>query len=262
MNVSEEELEDTDDLFAPFRRQLAESEASAAKAKIPSVDPSVNLVAEFGDRWTGGFGPLTHTGSEEGVTPSFQKELRPVDTIAHELNRHAAQVLAGAPEGLPGDLPDDSDTASIAARVAAAITKRPIVKEHSMQDPSSAAYGGNLASGLEDLTLDESPQVVPLNIRDPRSYFGATSESKAEGAAIEPMAVQPTTAPLDVLADIDPFALSDPPCQPSAALNALLDIVRDEDEALIAEFGPVAATVMGTHPKNAMGSVMIVSCHS
>jgi len=120
-------------------------------------------------------------------------------------------------------------------------------------------------SALEDLTPAKEPEVIPLPIIDQRLYF---AESRALNQAAAGTAVKSllngdnlgegTAAAALALAQVDPTTLSNPPCDPAAAVAALIEIGRDEDEALIAEFGPIASSVMGTHPAGALGSVMVV----
>lgn len=116
-DVADEDLNEGDTIFAPFSRQLAEQESIRGKSRMESVDPGVNLAAEFADRWgRSGFGSV-HGGEGDGVTDhpmsnttqytsnhapdaSSTPRTTAFDSIARELNRHAARVLDGPPEGM------------------------------------------------------------------------------------------------------------------------------------------------------------------
>lgn len=273
IDVADDELDEGDTLFAPFRRQLAEQETAQAKAKIKAVDPGVNIAADFGEQWGGGgFGSLH--GGAEGSRAQSSKPSTALDSIARELNRHAAQVLDGTPAGLEGGEGSDEGTAAIAARVAAAVQAQSkakggaAAKNQAEADAALAKeWQARAVSGLEDLSLHAAPDVVPLHIQDPRAYFGGS------GADAQPAHGLPDTdksaeadgfvknkaAVSDMLQRIHARALANPPCDTAAAAAALLEVGRDEDETLVAEFGEVASMAMGTAPEKALGSVMVVS---
>ena len=284
VDVSDDVLDEGDELFAPFKRQLAEQQAAAAKTRLKSVDPTVNLVAEFGERWsTGEFGVGQSVVNGEGkpTMPASGAVLgksstggggSALESLARDLNRHSAQVLEGALEGLTEE-GTAGDTVSIAEKVAAAVQN--YAKVHKTTSESEVSkelleeWQTRAASALEDLTLDNKAEMVPLDVRDQRAYFG-------RGAAIAERALETITmAPGDdkkgtegvrsvgfeqSLSRIDATALPNPPCDPSMASAALMEVGGDEDDALVKRFGPVAAAAMSKHPKDALGSVMVVSC--
>jgi hypothetical protein len=261
VDVGDDDLEEDDDLFAPFRRQAAQQEAALAKARLRSVDPTVNLAAASADA-----SPAASAAGQAaaGAEPGGGRRRR--DGIARDLNRHAAAVLEGAPEGLAGVDPGEGGTAGIAARVAAAVAAA------AQRRAAAPAAGGGAddvsqetlegwrrraAAALEDLTLGDRPPAVPLDIQDPRAYFSSTGGAPppawpgGAGAAARAAAA--------AARGVDASALACPPCDPGLAGAALLGVLRDEDAAAVAEFGPVAAAALGTHPKDALGSVMVVS---
>lgn len=120
VGVTDDKLLDADDdLFAPFRQQLAEQEAVAASAKIRAVDPTVNLVAEVGDHFSSGLLGVGQGAAADASPPTAGAALL-IESLARDLNRHSAQVLGGAIEGLADD-GGGGDAAAIAAQVAAAV---------------------------------------------------------------------------------------------------------------------------------------------
>lgn len=297
-NVSEEELEDPDDIFAPFKRQILEEEAATAKRKVGYVDPTVNLVAEFGEKWTsplfgGGLG-WAHTGSEDGAgastlfvnsngnfhgtastTASGPRAQRVQDSIAHDVNRHAAQVLDGTVVDLSADQDADAsqhkDTASIAAEVASAIQ---LLHARKARQPREDGILLNLnlhstASALDDLSLENDRSRINTTVlpppKPPAALFGDQERlglDKMERCTVGEGGPD-IDAVLEVLNSIDASALSNPfsvkDSNHSTALEVLLEVGRDEDEALLSEYGTYASLALTQHPQSALGSVMIVS---
>ena len=208
--------------------------------------------------------------------------------IARDINRHAAVVLQGTPEGLAdldgssgaGDRTaakkgQDTETARIAQALAeqqkqtaaaagssSAASGSGGGKEDSVSPEQLAEWQERAASALEDLTLDErEKQYAPLNIQDPRAYFDAgaaaggaadgkpgAAKQKASAAAAGLAAGRPAAALVAALAAVQPLALPDPPCDPAVASEVLLELGQGQDEALVAEFGPVAATALQYPP--------------
>ena len=208
-----------------------------------------------------------------------------LDTIARDINRHAAVVLQGAPEGLAdmngsgsaaadgpaaGKKGQDSETARIAQALAEQQKRAAAAAAGSSAAASGSSGGGGgkddsvsperlaewqerAASALEDLALDDREKhYAPLNIQDPRAYFdaaaaaGGAADGKPGAAKQGPAAAAagPAAALGAALAAVQPLALPDPPCDPALASEVLLELSQDQDEALVAEFGPVAATAL------------------
>lgn len=252
-------------------------------------------LASAGERLSGGgggFGSLRDAGSD----PAAAMRRAHLDTIARDINRHAAVVLQGAPDGLPdldggsstaadGSAPatkkgQDSETARIAQALAEQQKRAAAAAAGSSAAASGSGGGGKddgvsperlaewqerAASALEDLTLDDREKhYAPLNIQDPRAYFdaaaaaGGAADGKPGAAKQEPAAVGtaaaaaaaagPAAALAAALAAVQPLALPDPPCDPALASEVLLELSQDQDEALVAEFGPVAATALQYPP--------------
>ncbi len=234
----------------------------------------------------GGFGSLRDAGSD----PAAALRRAHLDTIARDINRHAAVVLQGTPAGLAGldgsssaaadgaaavKKGQDSETARIAQALAEQQKRAAAAGSSAAASGSSGGGGGKddsvsperlaewqerAASALEDLTLDEREKhYAPLNIQDPRAYFdaaaaaGGAADGKLGAAKQEPAAVAaaaggPAAALAAALAAVQPLALPDPPCDPGLATEVLLELSQDQDEALVAEFGPVAATALQYPP--------------
>ncbi len=300
IDVNDDELDEGDELFAPFKRQIMEQEAALSKLKIKNVDPTVNLVAEFGDGFSSGEFGIGQSAVNNGERPpgnnnntsggSIEKSTGKkvggggslLESLAHDLNRHSAQVLGGAIDGLPND--DGSiggDTASIAAKVAAAVQGQAAARAKEEGGGGAGGGGGGgqevskevleewqarAASALEDLTLENKAEMVPLDIRDPRAYFGTTAGTAGTAAAgdnkakLEKILIKKAETDKEEqfsFTEIDFSALNNPPCPPDLALSALFEVGREENEDLIRQFGPIAAVAMGKHPKDALGSVMV-----
>lgn len=135
-------------------------------------------------------------------------------------------------------------------------------KDDNVSPERLAEWQERAASALEDLTLDDrEKQYAPLNIQDPRAYFDATAaaggaadgkpgaaKQDASAATAGLAAGGPAAALVAALAAVQPLALPDPPCDPAAASEVLLELSQGQDEALVAEFGPVAATALQYPP--------------
>lgn len=274
--------------------RAAQQEAQRAKQAVGRVDPTVNLAADAGERFTAGsgYGSLHDAASD----PAAATRRVNLDLIARDINRHAAVVLEGVADGL-GDAVASSAggdyqyTGPIAAALAA-----------QQKQAAAAAVGGSAglessrdadvsptrlrewqqraASALEDLSLDDrASQYAPLNIQDPRAYFdsGAAAAGDAAGggkpgntqqqqqqqqAASPPFAAAGAGALQAALDAIDALSLPDPPCDPGAAAQVLLELSQGQDEGLVDEFGPVAATALQyppTDPTHGLPGLLIVS---
>lgn len=277
LDVSDDVLDEGDELFAPFRRQIAEQEAAANKSRMKSVDPTVNLVAEFGERWsTGDFG-VGQSAANGEAAPSMAANAaarasgKPsgasaVESLARDLNRHSAQVLEGALDGLPEE-GATGDTVAIAQKVAAAVQSHAKAHKTDTQKEVSKElleeWQARAASALEDLTLENKTETVPLEVRDQRAYFGAVAGTAgAINKTVSSTAGKKNASAEEfsqALGGVDATALPNPPCDPNLAMIALMEVGRDADDVLVKQFGPLAAAAMGKHPKDALGSVMVVS---
>ena len=256
---------------------------------MAAVDPTVNLAADAGERFSaaGGFG----SARDAGADPAAALRSAGLGSLARDINRHAAAVLEGAPEGLaelePGGAGGDNETSRIAKAIAAQQQRAAAAAAKAAAGTSSGSGGGageaadaavpperleewqaRAASALEDLTLDDRErQYSPLNIRDPRAYFDAASsagtaagqqdgaakpaagQQQTAAAAVAPAAA-PSAALVAALAAVRPLALPDPPCDPAAASAVLLELSQGQDESLVAEFGPVAAAALQFPPSD------------
>lgn len=309
-HVDEEELvEDEEDIFAPFRKQLAEQRTKEAEKQMKIVDPAFNVAAAAAEGWSGGFGtvhssmddagfaaarvPADGPSSKEGYGMNEGKKLRHSSmlvSIARDVNRHAANVLEGALEGLSihkdggvemnGSGPQDGVTenaASIAARVAAAQQAKRALKSKTVAIDETPDIGGrevdvegrsHAVPALDDLTEERPQQVIPLTIKDPRRYFESMKADTSLVLNPKTLKKRGTTscsiAPhrQTPILSIDPSALPNPPYTSSTALQAMIDIGRGhtmDEESSVSEYGLLAASVMTTHPQDALGSVMVVS---
>jgi hypothetical protein len=282
-NGEEEGEDEEDELFGPFRRAAVAAEAAAAAAAVRLVDPGLNLAAEAGERWSAAFGAgAARAGDDAGAAGAGPAGggapggAYARDSIAHSLNRHAAHVLAGAPEGLAlgaGGAGGGAPTsAEIAARVAAAVAAAAPAPRARGAGPAEApaaaraAWQAAAVEELEDLTLgDAGPGTVPLEVRrGQRALFGAGGGaaggggSKAGGkraapaaaaAAADPLAALRAAPAADAAADDPLAALRAAPAadaaadDPLAALRAAAAAAADIDPRALRRppFAPAAA---------------------
>lgn len=255
-----------DTLFAPHRKAMAENEAARRKGKAKMVDPTVNLVADVSDRT---LGDMVRSAEIVGRDSDEQGG----ESLANEMNRHAALVLQGAPVGFGDDFVDrkgrSESTTAIASRVAASIAAAQAAEAKLAKSIGTAMHADEetvqkwrerAVSSLEDLVLMDREDIEIRNgasakdIRDPRLQFQKSLEA---GVGVLPKLPVTDTLEevLSALQSIDPNHL--PLCDPDAAEGALLELGHNEDEALIEEFGPVAINALIQGPREALGSVMI-----
>ena len=80
-------------------------EHERAKQAIGRVDPTVNLAADAGEHFaSGGWGTACSDDGRDPASAAARRGGSRHDSIARDLNRHAAVVLQGAPEGLADEL--------------------------------------------------------------------------------------------------------------------------------------------------------------
>ena len=273
-------------------------EHERAKQAIGRVDPTVNLAADAGEHFaSGGWGTACSDDGRDPASAAARRGGSRHDSIARDLNRHAAVVLQGAPEGLADELEaagvgggaeQQADTGRIATALAsqqkAAAAAAAAAAEAAQ--PGGAGGGSGVGNGsggdnggvpaevleewrqraapaLEDLAPDDSwRQLVPLTIQDPRAYHDFDSSgSGGTPVAAEVTAVagkaKAAAAPgggggglLAALAAIQPLALPDPPVDPQLSSTVLVELGQEQDEALVAEFGPVAASALRFPPQD------------
>ena len=292
LDVTDADLEDSDDIFAPFRRQIAEETAEKSRKLVRTVDPTVNLLAEYGDRYTESISGLYPMTSEKGDSYAGGVPITNLESIAHDINRHGAQVLEGPPEGImitekysngggntgaykakEHDAGGPKDSISIAARVAESLNKAQTKRgEHSKngkteeqqtlyRNECSKIWKDRATSGLEDLTLEEKPNYEPLRISDPRSYFASKSMALGGNGAtpLDQMNEEKLISNILVsLRMVNVESLRIPPCNPAHAMEATLDAFKEDDFGLTEEFGPSASTALLKDPRKELTGVMLV----
>jgi len=231
------------------------------------IDPGVDLEADAADNAPPGYG-LAHAGARDpsvgggsaarprsAATAAAAAER---DAIVHELNRHAAVVLAGVPPGLPAD----------AAAAARALKEGPVggvvaaaagggAAETNITTPAAAAaakgakataaaasaardreeserWRDRAGAGLDDLNPAPEEEFEALTVADPRGYFGGDGEREGEGEVVlnnssskawSPDAIvaalrAPTKKQHSALLTFDAFSLF----QPQDAVAALRDL--------------------------------------
>ena len=213
-----------DELFRQFRAErraeafgaaAATAGGGGAKGKSSSsqdrhhshVDPGVDLEADAADNAPPGYG-LAHAGARDpsvgggsaarprsAATAAAAAER---DAIVHELNRHAAVVLAGVPMGLPSDAAaaaralkegpvaatasvsaagmeaTTTTTTSTPAAVAAAKGAKATAAAASaaFERQENERWRERAAAGLDDLNPAPQEEFEALTVADPRGYFG------------------------------------------------------------------------------------------
>ena len=179
----------------------------------PHVDPGVDLEADAADNAPPGYG-LAHAGARDpsvgggsaarprsAATAAAAAER---DAIVHELNRHAAVVLAGVPMGLPSDAgaaaralkegPNAAAAAGAAAETDTNTSPAAVAAAKGAKATAAAAsaardreeterWRDRAGAGLDDLNPAPQEEFEALTVADPRGYFGGGEEGKEDGAA-------------------------------------------------------------------------------
>ena len=211
------------------------------------IDPGVDLEADAADNAPPGYG-LAHAGARDpsvgggsaarprsAATAAAAAER---DAIVHELNRHAAVVLAGVPLGLPADAAaaaralKEGPPGGVGAAAAAAAAAGAGAAETNTVTPAAAAaakgakataaaaaaardreeserWRDRAGAGLDDLNPAPEEEFEALTVADPRGYsLEATATSEKEEKDF-----------LRNLGRLTPFS---PPCEPPPRSNTLL----------------------------------------
>lgn len=184
------------------------------------VDPGVDLEADAADSAPPGYG-LAHAGARDpsvgggsaarprsAATAAAAAER---DAIVHELNRHAAVVLAGVPAGLPSDAAaaaralkeGPSATAAGGAGGGAAASGAAVETNASTNTPAAVAaakgakataaaaseardreenerWRDRAGAGLDDLNPAPQEEFEALTVADPRGYFGGGEQGDGD----------------------------------------------------------------------------------
>jgi len=174
------------DIFAPFRQYALEEEAKLSKSKLEKVDPTLNLMAEYGERWSGGnrvLGCDQMRSAEVGTLEKMEGgKAKPgnddVSFLANDINRHACHVLDGSLDVLGETTTQNGvSSASLAASIEEA-RKKYLSKESEME-LKKEIWKTRASSGLQDLSEKFRPEALPLSIHD-KSVFSQISNG--EGA--------------------------------------------------------------------------------
>lgn len=258
-------VDDKDDIFAPFRQHITEQESEISLSRLKNVDPTLDLFAEYGDRWGGGtriFGADTarsdeaipeHLRSRANETQSIHTGVK---TFANELNRHSFHVLDG-PIGDSHSLDETVSSVSLAAALEAA-RKKHLAKGHAKESkPEPNLWKHRASSGLEDLRGHSSVQTLPLSIKDISAYERMANESSysLEKKGKEYNNDSNQFSDLSSL-QIDPSNLLEVPYSPLSSLVALEEFCMMDGEAFVKEFGASGFSAATVNPEEAMGSVM------
>jgi len=259
-------LDDKDDIFAPFRQHLAEDEAHMAHERLKSVDPTLNVYAEYADRWSGGSRALggDSTRMKEMVAQdATNKMVRKQDdarvshvlSLAREVNRHASHVLDGSLE----DLKDDNDpktSIALAISIEAARKKKLEDKKKDPIDLQMEMWKSRAGSGLDDLKQRKEMATIPLSISD-RTVFFRMNE-RVVSQQLSKMKINQVENPIDSIRKVDSGFLMDVPYSSSNARKVLEEFAMIDSEGTLSEFGPSGLTASLSGPQESMGSVMTV----
>lgn len=171
------------DIFAPFRQYALEEETKLSKSKLEKVDPTLNLMAEYGERWSGGSRVLGCDQIRSAEVGTFEKmevaKAKPgkdaVSFLANEINRHASHVLDGSIEIVnESATQNDISSASLAASIEAA-RKKYLTKEDTELELKKEIWRSRASSGLQDLSGKSKSNLLPLSIHD-KSVFSQISK--------------------------------------------------------------------------------------
>jgi hypothetical protein len=256
---SKTEVEDKDDIFAPFRKHIWEEESRISMSRLGNVDPTLNLFAEYGDRWGGGtrFLGSDASRSDEPIPSSISQSLdtHSVKTLANELNRHSLHVL----DGPLGDSihPSDSSISSVAlAATIEAARKRHLERDEKnknvIQGYEKEIWKYRASSDLEDLRGSTETGSIPLSIKD-KTGFGMLTDT-ADGRN-RTQKSQP--AKLDPDVHLNPSNLFDATLQLTSPLAALEEFCMMGSEIFVKEFGASGISAASIGPEDSMGSVMV-----
>ena len=251
-------VEDKDDIFAPFRKHIWEEESRLSLSRLGNVDPTLNLFAEYGDRWGGGsrFLGADASRSDEPMPSNISNptDTHSVKTLANELNRHSLHVL----DGPLGDSihPSDSSISSVAL----AATIEAARKRHLENDANRNAIPGyekelwkyRASSDLEDLRGSTEMGAIPLSIKD-KTGFGMVTDTTDDRKRIQ----ESQSAKLDHEVHLDPSSLFDATWQLTSPLEALEQFCMIGSEIFVKEFGASGLSAASIGPEESMGSVMV-----
>jgi hypothetical protein len=174
----EESVPDEGDIFAPFRQYALEEETKLSKSKLEKVDPTLNLMAEYGERWSGGSRVLGCDQIRSAEVGTFEKmevaKAKPgkhaVSFLANEINRHASHVLEGSLEVLnESETQKGVSSASLAASIEEA-RKKHLTNEETELELKKEIWKSRASSGLQDLSGKSKINLLPLSIHD-KSVF-------------------------------------------------------------------------------------------
>ena len=252
-------MTDKDDIFAPFREHVRQEEANAAKSRIDTVDPTLNLFAEYSDRWSGGTRVMGAPQLEETV-PILERRKddisRHILSLANEVNRHGSHVLEGSFADVLSDTADpSSSTMTLATTVEAARMKHQQKNGHG--DDTEELYRYRASSGLEDLHVQRADPVFPLNIKDSSAY--TKMNSKVE--AVEQLEISKTASGATIqehIQHIDSAALAPVPYKSTNMVSVLGEIATADSNLDIENFGPLGYSSVHMTPEESMGSAMTV----
>lgn len=254
---SQDQAEDKDDIFAPFRQHILEEEARLAQSKLNNVDPTLNLFAEYGDRWGGGARSLGAGSSRTEETPvttavggvGREDGSRAAHTLANDLNRHSLHVL----DGPMGDAVNENESSvSMAVHVEAARKKH---LNATVSSSGDEIWKVRASSDLEDLRGVKARDNLPLNISD-KSVFRRMNESAAVAHDLERTDLQEQGPQKQDLA-IQSNELFEAPYYVNSAVRVLEEFSMADNESVVREFGGsgISAAIIG--PEESMGSVMV-----
>lgn len=257
-------IDDKDDIFAPFRQHITEQESLISLQKLNNVDPTLNLFAEYGDRWGGGSRILgADTLRSDEAIPEHMKDsadkcgdkYHRIKTLANELNRHSFYVLDG-PIGETPNLGDSNmSSVSMAAALESARSKH-LNKERSKVNPSVWKY--RASSDLEDLRGHSENQTLPLSLKD-KSAFGRVihdATNLAQDVSTSNMETEDNHIISLCSLPLDSSNLLEVPYPSLSSLNSLEEFCMMDSEAFVKEFGSSGFSAAMMKPQDAMGSVM------
>lgn len=256
--------DDKDDIFAPFRQHITEQELKSSRSKLSNVDPTLNLFAEYGDRWGGGSRILgADTSRSDEAIPMHLKPHEDqmnarydgIKSLPSELNRHSFHVLDGPIEDSLSLEDSTISSVSLAAALEAARKKHLDEARGTSEIADENLWKYRASSDLEDLRAHPERRTLPLSIRD-KSVFGLGASAGSTSPGKDEKDSGKESISKNVLLSLNSTNLLEVPYPLTTPLNALEEFCMMDSEAFVKEFGPSGFAAATASPKEAMGSVM------
>lgn len=252
----EDEDEAEDHTFAPFRRIVLARERAEARRRLAAVDPTVDLASDLADA----YGTLSASAAVADEPRDQRARVAP-ESIARDVNRHGARVLAGPPGAGVPTVGNSLAVAQAIERLEQEDAAASSAREAKRNGASASVEGGEDAqggfdrevfrwradAGLDDLRAERVEPAESLTIRGDYGELAVVGErgAQAAGEVVDELNVGESAAVLHAswdarLARIDPLALDvdmDPNLASATALELSLGVGEGTVDALASILG-------------------------